>query len=163
MSASHQRDFPQKLRALLLFNELFFIFFLIYRHKRAHLNPGPVAAIQPAPSPQPTTIQEKKKVLGHALDPSKRRKRKLQQPPGRLISQVFDFIEEHIHHRIKKEVTNFRKPLEVVLKLAMTLRYPATGETYKSLQCHWLDGQTTMRKFVPIVCQSILAEFQKEF
>ena len=42
------------------------------------------------------------------------------------------------NHCMKKEVINFRKPLEVGLKLAITLKYLATGETYMSLQCHWL-------------------------
>ena len=64
---------------------------------------------------------------------------------------VFDLIVELIHHHIKKEVTNFRKPLEVGLKLA-------TVETYTSLQY-----QTTICKFDLVVCLAIFAEFQEEY
>ena len=52
--------------------------------------------------------------------------------------QHFRPIKEHIHHQIKKSVTNFRKPLEVTLKLAITLKHRATGETYTPLEYHWL-------------------------
>ena len=70
---------------------------------------------------------------------------------------LFYFIEEHIHHHIKKSVTNFRKSLEVGLKLAITLRHLA------SLQYHGLVGCTTICKFVPQVCRAILGEFQDEY
>ena len=65
----------------------------------------------------------------------------LQQPPDlhpripefcQDAPAFFDLIKECIHHRIKKSVTNFRKPLEVGLKLAKTLRHLVTGETYTS-------------------------------
>ena len=65
-----------------------------------------------------------------------------------MPAAVFDRIEERIHHRIKKEVTNFRMPLKVGLKLVITLRHLATGEMYKSLQYQWLVGRTTKCKFV---------------
>ena len=68
-----------------------------------------------------------------------------------------------MHHRIKKSVTNFRKSLEVRLKLAITLRHLATGETYTSLQYHWLVGQIIICNFVSVVCQVILAEFQEGY
>ena len=74
-----------------------------------------------------------------------------------------DLIEECIHHHIKKEVTNFRKPLEVGLKKAIPLKHLATGETYTSLQYHWLVGESTICKFVPQVCRDILAEFQDKY
>ena len=71
-----------------------------------------------------------------------------------------DSIEECINHSIKKSVTNFRKPLGIRLKLTIMLRHLATGETYTSLQYHWLVGKTTIYKFVPVFCRVILAEFQ---
>ena len=54
--------------------------------------------------------------------------------------------------------TNFRKPLELGLKLAVTLR-----ESYTSLQYHCRVGRTTIGKFVLKVCKAILHEFQKEY
>ena len=86
----------------------------------------------------------------------------LQQPPVDLIHSdipgyqnfvrmppaFFDLIKECIHHRIEKSVTNFRKPLEVGLILAITVRHLATGKNYTSLQYHWLVGGITICKFV---------------
>ena len=72
----------------------------------------------------------------------------------------FYLIKEHIHYCIKKLVTNFRKPLEVGLKLSIMLRHLAIGEIHRSLQYHWLVGQNTICKFIPKVCQAILAGFQ---
>ena len=37
------------------------------------------------------------------------------------------------------------------------------GETYTSLQYHWLSGKSTIWKFVPQVCRVILFEFQEEY
>ena len=66
-------------------------------------------------------------------------------------------------HHLRKSITNFRKPLEVGLKLAVTLRHLSTGESYTSLQYQWRVGRTTICKFVPQVCKVILKEFQQEY
>ena len=76
----------------------------------------------------------------------------------------FDLIEERITPpRVRKSATNFRKPLEVRLKLAVTLRYLSTGETYTSLQYQWRVGRTTICKFVQQVCKASLQEFQHKY
>ena len=75
----------------------------------------------------------------------------------------FYLIEERITPRLTKSTTNFRKPLEVRLKLAVTLRHLSTGETYTSLQYQWRVGRTTICKFVPQVCKASLKEFQQEY
>ena len=76
---------------------------------------------------------------------------------------VFDLIEERITPHLRKSSTNFRKPLEVGLKLAVTLRHLFTGESNTSLQYHWRVGRTTICKFVLQVCKAILKEFQHEY
>ena len=73
----------------------------------------------------------------------------------------FYLIKECIHHHIKKSVTNFRKLLEVGLRLAITLRHQATGETYTSLEYHWLIGCTTIYKFVPRSAEPSQLNFRK--
>ena len=75
----------------------------------------------------------------------------------------FDLIEKRITSHLRKSFTNFRKPLEVGLKLAVTLRHLSTGESYTSLQYQWRVGRTTICKFVPQVCKAILKEFQQEY
>ena len=81
----------------------------------------------------------------------------------RMPLAVFNHTEKCIHHHIKEEVTKFRKPLEVGLKLAITLRHLATPVTSKSLQYNWLVGQTNICKFIPIIYRTTLAEFQEEY
>ena len=159
------------------FMELIFLLLFRSADKMTHLNPGPPPAIQPAPSPQPPLPPRQRK---NSQNPwvmpwicqrvEKQCYRNLlvnliqtdisdYQNFVRMPPAVFDLIEECIRHSIKKEVTNFRKSVQVGLKLAITLRYLATGERCKPLQHHWLVGQTTIYKFVPIVWKAILAEF----
>ena len=63
---------------------------------------------------------------------------------------------------LRKSTTNFRKRLEVGLKLAVTLRHLSPGESYSSLQYQWKVGRTTICRFVPQVCKAILKEYQQE-
>ena len=55
----------------------------------------------------------------------------------RMEPAFFHLIEERITPHLRKSITNFRQPLEVGLKLAVTLRHLSTGESYTSLQYHW--------------------------
>ena len=81
----------------------------------------------------------------------------------RMEPAFLDLIEERITSHLRKSDTNFRKPLQVGLKLAVTLRHLSTGESCTSLQFQWRVGRTTIIKFVPKVCKAILREFQKEY
>ena len=72
-------------------------------------------------------------------------------------------MEERISPHLRKSNYSFSKPLEVGLKLEVTLRHLSTGETYTSLQYQWRVGRTTICKFVPQVCKAILQEFQHEY
>ena len=113
--------------------------------------------------------------MGHALDTAEDRGcyRTLLEElittdiPGyrnftRMETAFCYLIEERITPHLRKSITNFRKPLVVGLKLAVTLRHLSTGESYTSLQYHWRVGRTTICKFVPQVCKAILKEFQQE-
>ena len=81
----------------------------------------------------------------------------------RMEPAIFYLIEERIAPRLRKSTTKFRKPLEIGLKLAVTLRHLSTGETYTSVQYHCRVGRTTICKFVPRVCKAILQEFQHKY
>ena len=135
------------------------LFFIISRHRRQQ-NPVPA---QPEPPPQP-----------------RRRRRKPQNPwvmpwilqreeRGCYRTLLDELITIDIpgyrnftrmepgknYPHLRKSETNFRKPLEVGLKLAVTLRHLSTGETYTSLQYHWRVGRTSICKFVPKVCKAL--------
>ena len=81
----------------------------------------------------------------------------------RMEPACFYFIEERIPPPLSESITNFTRPLEAGLKLAVTLRPLSTGESYTSLQYHWRVGRSTICKFIPQVCKAILKEFQQEY
>ena len=80
----------------------------------------------------------------------------------RIPPELFQELERRVGPRIEKQATWFRRPLTVGLKLAVTLRHLATGETYTSLQYSFRVGRSTITKFVPQVCDAIIAEYQEE-
>ena len=49
------------------------------------------------------------------------------------------------------------------MKLAITLRHLATGESYQSLSFQFRVGKSTICKFVPQVCEAIRTEFLHEY
>ncbi|KAK3108095.1 hypothetical protein FSP39_001045 [Pinctada imbricata] len=80
----------------------------------------------------------------------------------RMPPQLFDEILQRIEHRMNKRATNFRRPLEAGLKIAVTLRHIASGDKYSSLQYNFRCGRSTITKFVPEVCRAIVDEFKDE-
>ena len=55
-----------------------------------------------------------------------------------------------------------RRPLEPGLKLVITLRYLATGNSYKSLEYDFRVANSTISLFVPQVCTAIYEENKRE-
>ena len=107
-------------------------------------------AIATTSTTDPTTAQTNKKStkhLGFAKDMVKERHIVLQQPLGCVNSKWcsrltdLDLVQEYIDQRLKRETTNFRQVLEMDFKLTITLRHLATRESYKSLGCHWREGE----------------------
>ena len=80
----------------------------------------------------------------------------------RMEPEMFDEILARITPRIKKQDTNFKKAIEPGLKLAVTLRFLATGEAYKSLSTTFRVGTNTICLFVPEVCEAIIQEYLQE-
>ena len=48
-------------------------------------------------------------------------------------------------------------------KLALTIRYLATEESYTSLSCQFRVGRSTISKFLPEGCRAIQDEFTREW
>lgn len=55
-----------------------------------------------------------------------------------------------------------RTPLEPGLKLVVTLRYLATGNSYKSLEYSFRVSNSTISQFIPQVCAAIYEEYREE-
>ena len=77
----------------------------------------------------------------------------------RMQPAMFHELLQRITPRIQKS-TRYRKPLEPGLKLAITLRYLASGYSYKSLQYSFRVAHNTISLFIPEVCQALNDEYQ---
>ena len=168
MTGTHQEQLIDHLRVLLFFIELnLFLYVVISAHRRQQ-NPSPFQPASPStPPPRRRRKPQNQWVLPWILQRQERGcyiilldKLITTDIPGyrnftRMEPAFFYLIEERITPpHLRKSITNFRKPLEVGLKLAVTLRHLSTGESYTSLQYHWRVGRTTICKFVPPGLQS---------
>ena len=56
----------------------------------------------------------------------------------------------------------YRRLLEPGLKIAITLRFLATGNLFQSMEFNWHTAHNTIGKFVPEVCDAIVEEYAAE-
>lgn len=80
----------------------------------------------------------------------------------RLEPAMFDELLQRVGPRIRKMDTNYRSALEPGLKLAITLRYLATGDKYTTLQYQFRVARNTISLLVPEVCKAITHEYKHE-
>ena len=72
-------------------------------------------------------------------------------------------LVERTKEKLTKQTTKFRKPISLEEKIAITLRFLATGESYSSLMYQFRISCSTISIFVPEVCEVIYQEFADEF
>lgn len=77
----------------------------------------------------------------------------------RLDAAMFHDLVDKVTPYIQKKVTYFRKPLEPALKVAVTLRFLATGDSFKTLGFQFRVAPNTISCFVPQVCRAIVAAY----
>ena len=80
----------------------------------------------------------------------------------RISMQMFDEMHDRLTPQLTKQNTNYREALEVGLKLAVTLRYLATGASYTMLGHNFTVSNNAISMFVPDVCQAIINEYGPE-
>ena len=80
----------------------------------------------------------------------------------RMTPEFFEMIKTRLEPRLARQATNYRAPISVGEKLALTIRYLATGESYTSLSCQFTVGRSTINKFLPEVCRAIQDEFTRD-
>ena len=56
-----------------------------------------------------------------------------------------------------------RKPIPPEKKLAITIRFLATGEAFESLMYQYRVHQSTISKFIPEVCDVIFKTFKNKY
>ena len=81
----------------------------------------------------------------------------------RMTPKFFEMIKTRLEPNLARQATNYRTPISVGEKLALTIRYLATGESYTSLSCQFRVGRSTISMFLPEVCRAIQDEFTREY
>ena len=79
----------------------------------------------------------------------------------RMEPQMFQELLARVGPRITKSDSG-RPPLEPGLKLAVTLRYLGTGDSFHSLMYQFRVPHNTISLFVAEVCDALLAEYEEE-
>lgn len=80
----------------------------------------------------------------------------------RMDPEMFQELLVRVGPKIEKKDSFCRKALEPGLKLAITLRYLATGNSYRSLQYGFRVASNTISLLIPAVCEAITAAYADE-
>ena len=80
----------------------------------------------------------------------------------RLSPDLFTEMVERVGPVIQEEKTRFCKPHPPGLKIAITLRYLATGDSYMTLMCGFRVAFNTISLFGPEVCEAIYQIYKEE-
>jgi len=80
----------------------------------------------------------------------------------RITPPMFDELLERLCPFIEKKPTNYRKALEPEMKLAITLRHLATGDSYATLQYDFRVPRNTICLLVKEVCDALVMELKNE-
>lgn len=80
----------------------------------------------------------------------------------RIEPELFGEMVDRLTPILAKKHTRMREPLSVGLKLAVTLRHLASGDSYTSLQYSFRVSKTAICRFVPKVCQAIIDIYKPE-
>lgn len=73
----------------------------------------------------------------------------------RMSEEKFDELLSKVQNSIKKQDTVMRQAISPELKLQVTLRYLATGDSYSTLACVYRVPKNTISNFLGEVCTAI--------
>jgi len=76
---------------------------------------------------------------------------------------LFQEFVDIIGPKVQRKDTSYRPALPAALKIAVTLRYLATGNTYQDLHFHFRLGVNSICLAIPEVCQAILDEYADDY
>ena len=80
----------------------------------------------------------------------------------RIPPALFDELLQRIGPKIQRRNTNYRDPLDAGLKLALCLRFLATGDSYPSLQSAFKVAVASCGNTVMEVCRALVDELKDE-
>ncbi|KAJ8710628.1 hypothetical protein PYW08_009143 [Mythimna loreyi] len=74
----------------------------------------------------------------------------------RMSDSNFEYLLEKISPEISKQDTDFRESIPAKIRLAVTLRYLATGDSYRSLHYTFKISSQLISQIIPEVCQALI-------
>ncbi|CAI6352169.1 unnamed protein product [Macrosiphum euphorbiae] len=77
-----------------------------------------------------------------------------------MSSQDFETLINMVGPKIQKSDTRFRKAIPVKERLAVTLRFLATGDSYTSLQYLFGMSKQIISLIIPEVCEALIEGLQ---
>ena len=80
----------------------------------------------------------------------------------RIDQDTYNEIVERVRPLIEKQTTFWREPLDVGLRVAVTLRFLATGDSYRSLGYAFRVAPNTLCELVPETCRAIITAYADE-
>lgn len=88
----------------------------------------------------------------------------LKEPSGlfenfcRMSAQDFEYLLQKIEPYISKKDTKWRKAIPAKERLAVTLRFLATGDSFKSLHYLFKISPQLLSYIIPEVCRALIKE-----
>lgn len=80
----------------------------------------------------------------------------------RINSTDFEYLMNLIGPKIKRRNTAFREAMSVQDRLAVTLRYLATGDSFTSLQYLFRISKQAISSIIPEVCQALTGALKEQ-
>ena len=93
----------------------------------------------------------------HHLDDPMTYRNFIQMPP-----ELCQKLEQRITAEFQRDRTLMRDPVSLGVKLVVTLRHLATGDSYTTLQYAFRLASQTLEKFVPEVCDAITRAYRDQ-
>lgn len=78
----------------------------------------------------------------------------------RMSSEDFEYLINLVGSKIQKNDTHFRRAIPVKQRLAVTLRFLATGDSYTSLQYLFRISKQIISLIIPEVCKALIEGLQ---
>ena len=79
-----------------------------------------------------------------------------------MLPELYQELEQRITAQFQRDRTLMRDPVSPGVKLAVTLRHLATGDSYTTLQYGFRVASLTIEKFVPEVCDTITRAYRDQ-